>query len=329
MNRWLRAALALFTLIVSQATPGAAQQKGHYLPWQYGLNAGVLPDPGFTYANMTFDYSADTLKNANGNTVPLTGSYDIWAVANIFYYVPHFKILGARPAVMAAAPTLANGSLTLGSLRFPNVAVNAGGFGLADTWVQPVTLGWGLKRADLSVGYAFTAPTGRYSPGATDNVGSGYWGNNIVTGSTLYLTKDKGTSANLFTAWEFHGSKTTGQGTRATPGQTFNMEWGLGQVLPLKKDFSRLLQLGVVGYDVWQVSDNGGLAAPNIPANALPYYSVHAIGVQSNLLFPAKDLLFFFKFYDEYRAFARPQGRTIVFGGSYTFRIPKAQPPKH
>ena len=105
------------------------------------------------------------------------------------------------------------------------------------------------------------------------------------------------------------------------------MEWGIGQVLPLKKDFSQLLQLGLIGYDQWQVSDNGGLASPNIPANRLPYYSFHAIGFQTNFILPAKALNFFFKFEDEYRAFATPEGRTIVFGGSYTFRIPKPQAP--
>jgi hypothetical protein len=36
------------------------------------------------------------------------------------------------------------------------------------------------------------------------------------------------------------------------------MEWGLGQVLPLKKDLTKLLQVGVVGYDQWQVTNNGG-----------------------------------------------------------------------
>jgi len=29
--------------------------------------------------------------------------------------------------------------------------------------------------------------------------------------------------------------------------------------------------------------------------------------------------VFFFKYYDEYYAEARPEGRTIVFGGSWTF----------
>jgi hypothetical protein len=51
---------------------------------QQGLNTGVLPDPGFTYA-LTKNYSADTLKNSNGNSVPLAGSYDIWAIENSFF----------------------------------------------------------------------------------------------------------------------------------------------------------------------------------------------------------------------------------------------------
>ena len=107
--------------------------------------------------------------------------------------------------------------------------------------------------ADLTVafnaGYAFTAPTGRFTQGASNNVGSGDWGNSITTGTTLYITKNQATTANLATDWEVHGQK---RGTDITPGQAFTGEWGFGQVFPLKKDFSRLLQLGVVGYDQWQ-----------------------------------------------------------------------------
>jgi hypothetical protein len=106
-------------------------------------------------------------------------------------------------------------------------------------------MGWHFKRADFNVGYAFIAPTGRFVPaGASDNVGSGYWGNDITSGTTYYVTKNKGTTANLFTDFESHRQKT---GTNFTPGQAFTIEWGVGQTLPLKKDFSRLLQLGLIG----------------------------------------------------------------------------------
>jgi hypothetical protein len=127
----------LVCIFVFSAIPANGQQKGQYIPGQQGLNTGVLPDPGFTYANLTMNYSADTLKNAKGNSVPSAGSYDIWAIENIFFYVPQFKFLGAKLAVMVVASTLANGSLTLGALNFPNVALQAGGEGIADTWVQP------------------------------------------------------------------------------------------------------------------------------------------------------------------------------------------------
>jgi hypothetical protein len=314
-------------VLVFNATGLEAQQKGQYIPGQQGLNAGVLPDPGFSYVNMTINYSSDTLKNGNGNSIPLQSSYDIWAVENIFFYVPKFKVLGGKPAFMILAPTPANGSLTLGLLEHPNVAVNAGGFGLADIWAQPLTLGWSLKRADVWVGDGFVAPTGRYTPGASDNVGSGYWGNDLLTGSTFYITKNKGTSASLFTDWEVHGNKTTGSSTTITPGQTFSTEWGLGQALPLDGDLHKLLQVGVIGYDQWQVSRNGGFVTPNVPARFVPFYSVHAIGFQTNLILPPQALNFFFKFEDEYSAYARPEGRTIVFGGSFTFRIPKPTAP--
>ena len=82
------------------------------------------------------------------------------------------------------------------------------------------------------------------------------------------------------------------------------MEWGFGQVLPLKKDFTRLLQLGLVGYDQWQVSSNGGnylVAGMPVPASRAPYYSVHGIGLQSTFILPTKNLALFFKYYDEYK----------------------------
>ena len=309
--------LALFTNAIH------AQQKGQYLPGQQGLNAGVMPEQGFTYVNMVIDYSADSLNDARGNPIPLIGSYDIWAIENIYYYVLPGKVLGGKFGVMAAIPIIANGSVTLGSVNFPNVAINAGGFGVSDSWIQPATLGWSGKRIDTYIGYGFVAPTGRYTPGATDNLGSGYWGHNVMNGTTVYLTKNKGTTANLFSDWEIHGSKSTGQGTTITPGQAFTIEWGFGQALPLKKDLSQLLQIGLIGYDQWQLTENDGLLAPLIPANAVPFYSVHAIGFQTNYILPAKGINLFFKYENEYKALARPQGRTIVFGGSWTIKFPK------
>jgi hypothetical protein len=322
-----RKVLVLALIIVGFASPLLGQQKGQYVPGQFGLNAGVIPDPGLTYANLALNYSASRLNDSSGNRIlrNVTGTYSFWVDENIVYYVPNHKFLGGyfMPYV---ALTYANGEL-VANITGTSLSTGGGGSGFADLFVQPINLGWHFgKRVDFNAGYAFTAPTGRFTAGASDNVGSGYWGNNITSGTTFYITKNQGTAANLSTAWEIHGQKS---GTNITPGQAFTMEWGLGQVLPLKKDFSRLLQLGLVGYDQWQVSKSSGtlavVAGIPIPASRIPFYSVHAIGVQANFILPAKNLAAFFKYYDEYHALARPQGRTIVFGFSWSLRIPKPQ----
>jgi hypothetical protein len=94
---------------------------------------------------------------------------------------------------------------------------------------------------------------------------------------------------------------------------------------------SALAQLGVVGYDQWQVTNNGGtfpVSGPLgnviiLPASAIPHYSVHAVGGQGNIILPTKNLLLFFKYEHEYSAYAHTLGNTMVFGGSWTLKIPK------
>ena len=106
-------------------------------------------------------------------------------------------------------------------------------------------------------------------------------------------------------------------------------DWGVGQVLPLKKDLSQLLQVGVIGYDQWQITANGGtfaLGTVILPASTLPYYSVHAVGGQLNYIHPATNLLVFFKYEHEYKSYSHTLGNTIVFGGNWTLRIPKPAP---
>ena len=234
---------------------------------------------------------------------------------------------------MIIFPTPATGSLVadITNLNFPDLSAAGGGSGLADLWVQPLNLGWHLKRADIQVMDAFMIPTGRYSPGATNNVGTGYFGNHFMTGTTFYITKNKGTSADLFTDWEVHGSRSGVNNTSKTPGQAFTMEWGAGQVLPLKKNLTQLLQLGVVGYDQWQVTADSGTASIGnlvVPASILPFYSVHAVGGQINYILAPKNLSLYFKYYSEYKSFSHTLGNTIVFGGTWTLLIPKPKPAK-
>jgi hypothetical protein len=319
--------LIFFCMATVAMHPLAAQQKGQYLPGQYGLNAGVMPSPGFTYANIDVNYSTGTVNNSSGNGIsgPGNPNLSLWVVENIFYYVPDTKFLGGNLGFMAMIPTVANGSLALNDLGITASTT----WGLADAWFQPFTLGWHLKRVDFWIGDAFMVPIGRYSPGAKNNIGTGYFGNHLTTGTTLYLTKNRGTSASIFTDWEVHGNRQGTNNTFKSPGQAFTDEWGFGQVLPLSKDMSKLIQLGVVGYDQWQVTASGGDIArlPDgtlVPAQGLPFYSVHAVGGEATFILPKKSFILFFKYYDEYKAYSRPIGNTVVFGGTWTLKIPKS-----
>lgn len=309
------------------AAPMWAQQKGQYMPGQYGLNAGVLPDPGFTYANLTLNYDTGTINGANGNGHKLPISVSQWVVENNFMYVFSGKVFGGNYGISVLYPTLANASLDLSQAGINGPTTE----GVADLWLQPFNLGWHLQRADIWVADAFMVPTGRYTPGAANNIGTGYFGNHAQTGTTIYLTKNKGTSANLFTDWEVHGPREGTYNTYKTPGQAFTDEWGFGQIVPLKKDESILLQAGVIGYDQWQVTASSGtyaVAGPLgnvviLPASRLPFYSGHGVGGQLSLILPKRNLVFFFKYEDEYKAYSSPIGNTLVFGGAWTLKTPK------
>jgi hypothetical protein len=101
---------------------------------------------------------------------------------------------------------------------------------------------------------------------------------------------------------------------RITPIPTAVIAWKIPWQYPGKLVASAAGERDTQGRD----TSNSSLQQPS---------RIDAIGFQTNFILPVKALNFFFKFEDEYRAFARPEGRTIAFGGSYTFRIPKLQAP--
>ena len=163
----------LACVLLGGASSAWSQQKPQWVPGQVGLNAGILPSPGFTYVNMDINYDAGSLNDRNGNAVSVSGTYNLWVIENIFYYVPNTKFLGGNLGFMFIYPAPANGSLVADFERFPNLGVTGGGYGVADLWLQPFTLGWHLKRANIQVADAFIVPTGRYTPGASNNICSG------------------------------------------------------------------------------------------------------------------------------------------------------------
>jgi hypothetical protein len=303
--------ILLATIVVAlTASTTNAQQRGVYTPGINATNSGVLPDPGLTYSNIFELYSFSKLIGPNGETLPVNGNVSVFVDHNIFIWVAKKKILGGGNFALLADLPVANNSLT--SVNFGALG---GGGGFADSYYQPVTLGWHKKRADYQVGYGFTAPTGRFNAGASNNVGSGHWTNGPTAAQTFYLTKNKATAVSAYQLYEFHGDQDT---TNIHPGQTMNLDYSLTQLVPLKKDMSRILQLGFVGYGQWQTTDRSGPGVnPIIAANT--HYRVNAMGAAANIILPARKASLGFKYFKEFGNRSTVEGYSVQISGAITF----------
>jgi hypothetical protein len=120
--------------------------------------------------------------------------------------------------------------------------------------------------------------------GASSNVGSGYWGHDITFDTTFYISEQE-PAQNLFTT-----GKSTGKKAASVSAGRFSNKTS-DQTLTIQWKLGQVLPFGE--------------------------------RFQFNFILLARDLAFLFKYYDEYSAKARPEGRRIVFGGSWTFRNPR------
>src|SRR6266478_1742106 len=184
------------------------------------------PEPGLTYANSFMEYSFDQFRPASGAIVEPRNAA-VFIDINAFEWVTKKKILGGNYALAALLP------FTNSSISSPTLGAIGGGGGFSDSFYQPFTLGWHFKRADIQVAYGFFAPTGRFTAGVTNNTGTGHWTHSPTAGETFYLTNNKRTSVSAYQLYEFH---TTQKGTNIHPGQTFNLDYSLMQILPLQKE---------------------------------------------------------------------------------------------
>jgi hypothetical protein len=202
-------ALAVCVLISS----ASAQVRGVYPLGMTATNSGVTPAAGFTYTNQFLFYSRSELKDSTGQ-VTATGQNSVLMDMNSVVWVAKRAIPPLGGAIYSCVATL---PIANNSLSSDTEGPISGGGGFADSYYQPLILGWRTERADVRLHYGFLAPTGRYDPTSSNNVGSGYWTNALASGQTIYLTSNKATVLSAFELYEFH---TTQQGTNIHPGQT-------------------------------------------------------------------------------------------------------------
>jgi hypothetical protein len=307
-------ALRLFTVVTVVVaahfvlTPVQAQVRGVYPVGMSATNSGVTPEAGISYSNLFIFFSRDEEKGAHGEILA-TGQNSIMMDMNSFIWVSKKEMDFLGGAVLSASATLpiANNSLT----SDVNGALSGGG-GFADSYYQPLILGWRKQRVAIRAIYGFLAPTGRFNAGANTNVGSGYWTSVVSSGQTIYLNSSKATVLSAFQMYEFHGTQ---QGTMVHPGQTFNLDYSLTHTVNLQRGLR--LQLGLAGYGQWQTIDKYG---PNITAEqSAARYKVNAVGFAANAILPDQKASIGVKYFHEFECRSTFQGYTLQISGTIRF----------
>ena len=186
--------------------------------------------------------------------------------------------------------------------------VDESAFGLQDLYIQPLWLGWHWPNADLNVAYGFYAPSGRFEQGDPDNLGLGFWTHQFQLGAAYYFLK-RATALVLAMTYEIHQNK---EDVDIRPGSNFALNYGVSQYLPAGPG---LVEVGVLGYNQWQVTDDKGSDARNGDVHD----QIHGVGAQLGYAIPQWRLGMALKYLYEYYAEDRFRGHTLTGSIGYQF----------
>jgi hypothetical protein len=170
VTRRLHRIAAILAVMVSSADAFAQGQPpiaGHYPPGQSGLRGAALAAPGLSYTNFNRLFSNLEVKDAEGQTAEPVGEAR-YANISMITWTTERTILGMNYGMLMGIP------FSTGNLTPSGSNVGTGGFDLGDILVTPISL-YGLT-SELDYQFQFTvwSPSGRFSPGAPDNRGTGF-----------------------------------------------------------------------------------------------------------------------------------------------------------
>jgi len=247
------AGLTLVVLALVWSSPAEAQQIGHKVLGSLGLFAGSQPESGLYVMDQFASYGANEVFDREGHRLPV--GLDVDALSNPIGFQMTFNLGRSVYMNVSAAAPIAHVSAQ-GSR--PEASLDA--FGLGDVYVQPAKVGWKMPQADIVASYAFYAPTGLYVP-RNGGIGLGQWTHEFSLGGTVYFDRAKAWNVSALGSYDLNQRK---EGIDITRGDTIQVQGGAGKTFRSdSKNFPRV-DVGLVGYGLWQVRDDRGTALPSV-----------------------------------------------------------------
>lgn len=320
-SRFVRCVLPALVLAVA---PAHAQLNGENMLGDAGVQSGTQPAPG-TYVSAQYSlYSTDTIRDAAGNPIAIGPGRSTRLTAQAFaptlVYVSPLEIFGGQYGAIV--------SLTLLTQNVESSLAGLEGhtnLGLGDSYLVPAQLGWHLPRADAVASLGFYAPTGRYTPGGSDNLGLDMWSYELSGGGTLYLDDRKTLSFATTAFWELHSRKeddvmigpSRESGVRV--GQLLTLEGGLGQSILGDEG-----NLGIAYYAQWKLTrDDFGTNVTPPPVPQPGKHRVWGFGPDVTLPIAAISASLNLRYLWETGARVKMEGQTLVI--TATFTLPSAK----
>jgi hypothetical protein len=300
-------AVAGAVLVTFGVAPADAQLNTQHIKGLVGLKAGSMPPPHwYVIAPLVYLYNTDTVKRDDGTKLPLNVSINSTAVAGGVSYVSSRKILGGFYNFQLLFPAGINNRLQGTEID------NSTGFGITDSALVPIGLGWHFKRADAIANYAIFLPTGRYEDGANDNTGLGMWGHEIAFGTTVYLTESKQYHAASVVSFDFQSKK---EDSETKVGNAMNLEGGFGG------DFMKGgISAGLAYYASFKLTDDVIEGLPGILIRGKN--KVFALGPEVTIALASKSKVYgFLKLNYEWEVYARTTTQGSEFSIMATFPI--------
>ena len=267
----LASVIVSYSNIIYAQLPSAAIvspiQMGAYMPGIINPRDYANPETsGLIAMDYNIFFDSDEYVDRHGNKVdnldigigfdPVPIEVDMSGYLNalaIVYVSPELSFFGKARYLAFISPyySTMDYRVALSELIVGDTAVTGSTGGFGDLSIAPIYLTWAgeNQKWDVTAGYMFSAPTGRYETGADDNIGLGYWNHILQVFAYYYPLPEKATAIFLGNSFEFH-SKIKDADVR--PGNRYTIDYGISQYL------SERFEITIQGGNTWQIREDSG-----------------------------------------------------------------------